>query len=219
VQKIESIAGCRSNKAYTLCRFFWIGAVSMALMVVYICTHKWDMVCFGILWWCIGIAPFLNFYRMQQELGERYSYLPNVGLMFVLAHFIIVSPYAVAGIIMMYATKTWFYIDGYSDDFWMVEFARMNSRDSWFAWHIVAMKRWEKQSFQEAVIFWVMAKQISPKEFKICYNLAAALKLAGHQKQSDELLLEAKANIPRGQEKTADEIISNFEQGKISILV
>lgn len=216
---LESIAGCRAYKAYNLCRFFWVGVIGISAMLLYICTHKWDMVCFGILWWCVGISPFLNFYRMQQELGERYVYLPNVGLMFVLSQFISFSPYAQAGFIIMYATKMWFYAESYSDDFWMVECARMHSRDSWFAWHIAAMKRWEKQSFQEAVIFWVMAKQISPKEFKICYNLAAALKLSGHHKQSDELLLEAEANIPRGQEKMVGEIIDRFKKGEITILV
>lgn len=216
---LESIAGCRSHKAYNLCRFFWFGAFSIGAMLFYICTHKWDMVCFGILWWCIGIAPFLNLYRMQQELGERYSFLPNVGLMIVLASFIYTNPYLVSGFLMMYATKMWFYMDSYKDDFWLIEHARINSPDSWFAWHIAALKRWDVKSHAEAINFWVMAKSISPKEFKILFNLAAALAICGNKTDFQALLAEAEANIPKGQEKQAGQLIADFRQGKVAILV
>lgn len=216
---LESIAGSKSFRAYTFCRFFWIGAISIVLMLGYIFTHKWDMVCFGILWWCIGIAPFLNFYRMQQELGERYAYLPNVGLMFILSSFIYTFPLVVSGFIMMYATKTWFWMDAYKDDFWLIEHSRMVSPDSWFAWHIGAMKRWEVKSITEAIIFWVQARSISPKEFKILFNLAAALILCGNKGEAMQLLSEAEANIPKGQEKMANQLISDFKEGKIAVLV
>jgi tetratricopeptide (TPR) repeat protein len=192
------------------------------------------MVCFGILWWCVGILPFLNLYRMQQEIGERYSYLPNVGLMIILASFISQYPYVVSAFLAMYATKTWFYIDAYRDDFWLIECARFNSPDSWFAWHIAAMKRWEKQSYTEAIIYWIIARSISPKEFKILFNLASALLKCNNLKESMELLNEAEINIPKGQEAQAGALVSDFRllvkenqdnvpmdqrKGKIAILV
>ena len=85
---LESIAGCNAPKAYSLCKFFWFGIGSLLLMIWYICTHRWDMICFGILWWCVGIAPFCNIMRMQQELAERFCYLPNIGLMVILSELI-----------------------------------------------------------------------------------------------------------------------------------
>lgn len=216
---LESIAGCRSSHAYTLCRFFWTGFVSISLMILYISIHKWDIVCFGILWWCVGIAPFINVYRMQQELGERYAYLPNIGLMIILSYFIHDHTYLVSGFLAMYATKLWFFMDGYQNDFWMVEFARMNQPKSWFAWHIAALKRWEKQSYTEAVIFWVIAKSISPKEYKILYNLAASLAVLNNKDEALKLLAEAEKNIPRGQEVACNDMIRNFREGKVTIIV
>lgn len=226
---LESIAGCNAQKAYTLCKFFWFGAGSLVLMLWYICTHRWDMVCFGILWWCVGIAPFCNLMRMQQELGERYVYAANVGAMLILAHFISPYPVVCAFFIGMYAMKTWDFISGYKDDFWFIEVCRINQPKSWFAWHISAVKRWDVQSYREAVIFWVMAKNLSPKEFKLLFNLAAALVVMGNQcveplrsnmiREGLGFLAEAEKNIPKGQEKMAGEFITNFRNNKVAILI
>ena len=216
---LESIAGCKAYRAYTFCRFFWLGAASISVMLWYVCTHRWDMISFGILWWFVGIAPFLNFYRMQQEIGERYSYLPNVGLMVILATLIHSNPYITAGFLGMYATKLWFFLPAYRDDYWIVEYARMNSPDSWFAWHIAAMKRWEVGSHIEALIFWVIAKRLSPKEFKILFNLAAALKVGHNDKESQEHLDLAEQNVPKGQEKQCQELLDKFKKGEITVLV
>jgi len=216
---LESIAGSRVKEAYSLCRLFWFGLFTVSLMAWYVSTHKWDMVCFGLLWWCLGIAPFLNLYRMQQELAERYAYLPNVGLMFVVSQFIHSSPYLVAGLLGAYACKTWFYIDGYRDDFILTEFSRVNSLDSWFGWHIGAMKRWEKQSFQEALLFWMEALKISPNEFKVLYNIAVVLHHCNQKKEALKYLERAEKCIPAGQEKAVAQILWNFKRGQITILI
>lgn len=226
---LESIAGCKAHNAYSLCKFFWFGLGSLLLMAWYMLTHRWDMICFGILWWCVGIAPFCNLMRMQQELGERYVYVANVGCMVILAQIISPYPYLIAGFITMYAVKTWFFIDAYKDDFWMIEHCRIAQPKSWFAWHISAVKRWDVQSYREAVLFWVMARNLSPKEFKLSFNLAAALVIMGNQmvephrsamiKEGLGFLAEAQKNIPRGQEKMAQEFISNFRKNKVCILI
>ena len=210
---LESIAGSKAYRAYTFCRFFWIGAGTLSLM----------------LWFCVGIAPFLNLYRMQQELSERYAYLPCVGLMFILATFIHSYPLLVGGWVMMYAVKMWFYLPAYKDDFWTIEYSRFNSPDSWFAWHLSAMKRWETNSIQEAIIYWVIAKNISPKEFKILFNIAAALVVIGNNtvepKRSELIreglgfLAEAEKNVPGGQEEMASKMIADFRKGQVYILI
>ena len=215
---LESISGSKVARAYTLCRFFWIGAITIIAMLIYVCTHKWDMVSFGILWWCVGIAPFCNLYRMQQEIGERYAYLPNAGLMVVLATCIHSYPYLVGGFLAMYAVKMWFYLPAYKDDFWLIEYSRMNSPDSWFAWHISAMKRFEKKSFMEALIFWVIAKSISPKEFKILYNIAGMLLQMNNRPEAEQFLKEASENVPKGQEEMASKMIQDWKEGKIAII-
>jgi hypothetical protein len=180
------------------------------------------MVHFALLWWIVGIAPFCNFIRIQQEIAERYAYLPNVGLMFVLASALGSSPVWSAVFISMYATKLWFYMDCYQDDFYLTEQASLNSPDSWFAWHIKAMKRWNSHSHQEALIYWAMARNISPNEFKINLNLATCLGLskeASHREEAKKYIEVAENNIPAGQEGQAGKLIEEWKKGNMTIVL
>jgi hypothetical protein len=113
----------------------------------------------------------------------------------------------------------WFYMDSFQDDYYLVEQACMNSPDSWFAWHVRGMKRWDVQSYKEAIILWTMARRISPREFKVNFNIAAALVLTKHQKEGLEFLKIAEANIPAGQEAQSNQLIAEFRSGKIAILL
>jgi hypothetical protein len=217
---MQSLSGCGKEKGYSLKdRFFWIGLVLIACIVWRFIAVPWDMVNFGLLWWCVCIAPFCNIVRMQQEIAERYAYLPNVGLMFALASMTAGNPYLMAGIIVMYATKMWFWMDAYQDDYYLVETSCINSPDAWFGWHVRGMRRWDQQSYQEAVIIWTMARLISPKEFKINFNLATALKMSGHHKEADQFLVIAGENIPKGQEAQVNELITNWKKGQLAIVL
>ena len=121
--------------------------------------------------------------------------------------------------IAMYMTKTWFYIDAYQDEYFLIEQACLNSPDSWFAWHIRAIKRWETQSYKEAMILWTMAKIISPKEFKLLYNLSTVLMIAGQKNEALKYLELAEQNIPEGQEEQTKKIIEEFKKGNVSIII
>jgi len=216
---LQSLAGSMRHKGYTLCRFFWIGVIAIISIVAYWVLVPWNLVSFGLLWWCVGIGMFLNFVRIHQEIAERYMYLPTVGLMYVLASAIIGNPYLIGGFLAMYATKMWFYMDAYQDDYYLVEHSCMNSPNSWYAWHLRAMKRWDVNARQEAIHMWVMAKLISPKEFKLLMNISSALRLSGNESEGLKFLAEAEKYIPPGQEKMAGEIIENAKNKKLTLLI
>jgi len=87
---LQSSSGSMKDKAYDIRdRFFWLGLVFIFAIVCYWLNFTWNMVSFGLLWWCLGILPFCNFMRMHQEIAERYAYLPSVGIMYCLAHFLL----------------------------------------------------------------------------------------------------------------------------------
>lgn len=217
---LQSLAGSGKARAYSFCdRFFWIGLLAILTISTYLIITPWSIISFGLLWFCIGIAPFLNLMRMSQEIAERYMYLPNAGLMIVLASILIGNPVMIAMFLTMYATKMWFYMDAYQDDFYLSEIACMNSPNSWFAWHVKAMKRWDAHSANEALIFWTMAHRISPKEFKLNFNLATCLVLCNKQKEALEYLDIAAKNIPEGQEERSWDLIHNFINGTVSVLL
>jgi hypothetical protein len=216
---LESIAGSKVANAYTLDRYFWAGVGSLGLMGVYIGTHDWNLISFGLLLWCVGIAPYLNLFRMNQEIAERYCYLPNMGLMYVLATVIAPYPIVCTAFITMYATRMWFYMDAFKDDYFLVEYSCLNSPKSWFGWHVRAMKRWDSKSYREAMILWVMAKALSPKEFKVIVNLATCLALCGEKKEADGYIEFAKTIIPAGQESHALKVIDDFKKGTYTVLL
>ena len=226
--ELESLAGSGIKRAYSYCPLFWTGVLGFLAMLVYVCLTPWSLVSLGLLWFCLGVAPFCNLYRMQQELADRYVYVANVGLMVAMAALLIHWPILLGLWIGAFAATTWQFIPAYQDDFWLVEQSRMNDRRSWFAWHIAAMKRFEVGSHQEAVMFWTIARQLSPKEFKILYNLASATAIVGNyctEPQRTKMIQEAfqwlkvaGENIPPGQETFATNMIEDFKKGKIAIL-
>lgn len=220
---LQSAAGSGAKKAYDWrCRFFWIGLIGLSTICGYLVIKPWSMVHFGLLLWLVAIAPFGNFFRIQQEIAERYMYLPNVGLMYALAAVLVHSPVWSAVFIAVYATKLWFYMDCYQDDYYLTEQAYLHSPDAWFAWHVKAMKRWDAKSHQEAFIFWMMARNISPNEFKLNLNIATVLGLShdpAHREKAKEFIDIAAKNVPRGQEEQCQHFIDAWRQGKMAILL
>lgn len=208
---LQSAAGCGKEKAYKIDRFFWIGLAGIAGIVFYWTSFSWNIVSFALLWWCIGIAPFLNFIRVQQEIAERYAYLPTVGLMVALAS--VLPQHLLWLLIGIYASKLWFYMDSYQNDFYLNENACLNSPDSWFAWHVRGHIRWNAQSYHEALIMWTMAKNISPREFKVLFNIAVCCMANKHKQEALYFLEQAQANIPEGQEESSMKMIEEFKNG------
>lgn len=216
---MQSLAGSGKARGYALDRYFWLGIPIFSGMAWKILFTPWDLISFGLVWWILGLLPFLNTFRLSQEIAERYTYAPLVGLMLALAHVCVGYPALTSAIIAMYATKLWFWMDAYQDDFYLVESSCLNSPQSWFAWHVKALKRWDVQSHKEAMLLWTMAKIISPKEFKILFNLATMLKIHKQDAEAAAFLKEAERNIPKGQEEMAGKIIKDWHEGKAAILI
>ena len=121
--------------------------------------------------------------------------------------------------LVYYATRAYYTLDMYKDEYWITEISVVEDPYAWWCWHCRAMKRFDNQSFREALIFWVIAKTISPKEFKLYVNIAACMRLLGNPKEADSYIEKAEKNIVPGQEKEVLEIIKNYKEGKTAILL
>lgn len=217
---LQSCAGSGKERAYSVKdKYFWLGLAYVVGIITYFILVPWNLVSFGLLWWCVCLAPFCNLFRMSQEIAERYAYLPMPGLMFVLASLLTQWPILIAFVLGFYAAKLWNYMDSYVDDYTLVESACLYSPKSWFAWHIRAMSRWERKSFQEAVIIWTMARMISPNEFKINFNIATALRLSKNDKEAEAFISIAEKCIPAGQEEETTKLLAEWKKGNLSILL
>lgn len=215
---LQSCAGSLAYKAYTLCRYFWIGVIGLVGVALY-AVHDWNTLSWALVAFVITIGPFCNIVRANQEIAERFAALPNVFLMFALAHVLAPYPVVLAAVLAFYATRTYYTLIMYKDEYFITELAVIEDPHAWWAWHCRAMKRWDTQSYKEALILWVMARLISPREFKILMNIAACLRLLNNNKEADAFLKMAEDNIVPGQEQEAAKFISAHREGKLPILL
>jgi len=193
---------------------FWLGLSLIGYMIYSL--FNWTPVSWGIFFYSISIAPYLNLFRMSQEIAERYCYVANIGLMFALAN--VCSPVVFAFVLGGYVMRLMVFMPAYKDDYWLIEYSVVEDPAAWFGWFIRAHKRWQQQSFREALNCWVMAKMISPTEFKILYNIAVVLKYLGKDDESLVYMKEAEKNIIKGQEKTAEHLITEYKRGRYQLL-
>ncbi len=215
---LQSSAGSGRHRAYSMKdRFFWIGIAFALGILAYWILVPWNMISFGLLWWCVCLAPFCNLMRMSQEIAERYCYLPSVGLMIAFAS--ILHPIAFYCILTLYATRLWWYMEAFADEYYLLEHSCLNDPAAWFAWHVRGMKRWDNKSYQEAVIIWTMARMLSPQEFKVNFNIATALAMSGHLEESKQFIEIAANNIPPGQEEESGKLLSEWKEGRLAIIL
>lgn len=216
---LQSAAGSMKHKNYTLCRYFWIGFIAASAWLAYAIMVPWNSLTWAFFAFSISIAPFTNIIRANQEIAERFSALANVFLMYWLAQIITPYPMIALAWIVFYATRTYYTVDLYKDEYAITERAVIEDPHAWWAWHCRAMKRWDTQSHREALLLWVMAKLISPREFKVLMNIATALRVLGNHKEADEYLKMAEENIIEGQEKEAAEFIAQHRAGRLPIIL
>jgi hypothetical protein len=118
----------------------------------------------------------------------------------------------------LYASRLWWIMPMYQDDYVIREYNVLEDNQCWFAWHMRAFHRWEVGSFHEAMTMWVMCRMISPKEFKILINLATVLRMLNKIQESKYFIEEAERNIIPGQEEAAKRIIQDVRDRKNVIL-
>lgn len=216
---LQSLAGSWATRwKSTNDRYFWIGVVGILGTIIYSCLY-WGPLAQVLVAYLITTIPYCNIVRANQEIAERFCALPNVFLMVALAYLIAPHMALVAVFLTFYATRTYYTINLYKDEYFITEMAVIEDPHSWWAWHCRAMKRWDTQSYKEALILWVMAKIISPKEFKILMNIATCLRILKNDKEADEYLKLAQENIVKGQENESFRFIEDHKKGKLPILL
>ena len=218
---LQSCAGndIMKKRAYSFDKFFWFGMTAIGVFVWLWITQGWSITTYGMFWFFVSIAPFSNFRRFQQEIADRYMYLPNIGLMIALASLIHTYPILIVLFMTMYISRLIPIMHMYTDDYWLVEMCVNEDPGAWYAWHIRGFKRWDNKSYREALTMWVMAKLLDPKEFKILFNISIVLRLLKQYAEADAYLKMAEDNIIEGQEEAAKALIAEYRSGRARMLL
>lgn len=125
----------------------------------------------------------------------------------------------ITAFLIFYATRAFYTVDMYKDEYWITEYSKQEDPHAWWVWHCSGMKRWDTGSYKEALTLWTMAKLISPLEFKVLMNIATALRLLKKNKEADHFLQLAEENIVKGQERDAALFIKKHKEGNLPILL
>lgn len=204
-----------AKRARSLSWEFWLG-IGMMLFLLYSVIWNWTPAAWGLFWYSCAIAPYLNLFRMQQEIAERYVYVANIGVMYLLGS--ILPPVCFYIILGFYCGRLFSFLLAYTDDYWLIEKSVNEDPGAWYCWFVRGHKQWQQQCIRGALNSWVMAKLLSPHEFKILYNLSVVLKYLRQDAEADKQMEEAKLHVIKGQENTANHLFKEFQEGRYQLL-
>lgn len=217
---MQSEAGSGRDKAKSIDIWFFIGVAMILSSIAYLILKPFTLMSFAIIWFYFSIAPFSNLIRMGQEIAERYAYVPCVAVMFLLATILAgQSPLLIAFVLGVYACKTFFWIEAYQSNYYLIEHSRIADKNAWFVWHLAGWLRWEADSHKEALRMWVKAVIIHPNESKVLWNIAVCLRILGKDDEAKQYFDRAIANAPKGQEAEWAEIAKEWERGKVAMRI
>ena len=192
--------------------FFFVG-LAVILFVLYSAVKCWTPVSWGVMWFVVCIAPYCNFIRMNQEIAERYAYIASIGSMFALATIIYPYPALFVAFITYYATRTWYFMPAYTDDFIITEYSCMEDPKAWYCWFVRANKMFNNKCIREALNLFMTANILSPGQFKVLFNIGIILKIIKKDEEGNKFLEEAKKHVIAGQEEDVKKIFKTVEDG------
>lgn len=216
---------------YSFDKDFWIGFVILC-GVGYMVFFQWGAVAWGLFWFSVNIAMWCNFYSLQINIGERYAYLANVGMMYALANVLYNLPipynyYLQGGVLLGYFIRLWYTMDFYKNEFWLRQHCIVEQKDSWRMWVAFGNTAFIEKNYNLALQYYAEAWNHNPIDFKINFNLAMMymlegslteslqhLKIAEEHYYENQYLEEAKEFMRRAKENI--EIIQKTKQIQMS---
>lgn len=198
-----------NKKCYALNKDFWAGILTIVASIVFMYFDK-SSAKLGLFWFIINVFMWLNLITIQQQIAERYLYLPNVGMMFFLACLIINYPIVITVFIVFYLTRLWWYMPAYINDYWHMLYNVCEDKYAHYPWCELAMKYFSDNNFTAAYTMWCEAHHRSPFDFKPLFNISTMLIVMGRFDEARDFLENAANNMYEGTEvKWVNEFIEH----------
>ena len=175
-----------NKKAYKIDKYFWAGVV---MILITLFSLRWT---FGLAWFCITIAMWTNVVSFNQTITLRYTYLPNAGLLLVIASLIIKFPLLAVMLLTYYATKLSLFVFFYKNEYWSIEHSCMEQPDFFYPWQNRAVHCFQNQNYHGALGNMIKANQLRPNDWKILYNLCQIYMMLGNINACKDFYAQAK---------------------------
>ena len=176
-------------------KYFWLGVISIIVVTSGIISD-YSGVRFGLIWFCLGIGLWLNLKMINQPIGERFCYLPNVGLMLALAHLVNGNTILITAFSVYYATRLWLHMGAYKDDFKFTEYNLydVNYPDQFTAWRMKGNSERNLGRPFKALESYYAGFLVRPRDLQINFLIAQLLAGIGFYNEAIEHLDKAEAS-------------------------
>ena len=171
-------------------KIFWAGIGLLAAMILGIIYGNF-LIKFGIIWYLTYIAFFSNWITMHQFIGERYCYIPVIGLCLLLAGVLEHSLLAFGMVCGLYMMRTWVHLPTYEDEVPFYQSNIWNFPDSEVAFANLGVTYIKRGLMGSAIDMWLISLKIN-KDYDVAYyNLSSTLKTKGDLKSAHANLKKA----------------------------
>lgn len=195
-----------NKKAYKLDKNFWTGTILFLGSAYLIYLNHSNLFGFGLLWFMINIIMWCNICTVQQQIADRYCYLPCIGIMLSLSYLAYHSPspfnyILLTTIFTYYGTRLWNYRFAYMNDYWQIEYNVMEQPNAHYAWISRGIKKFFFNDFDGALRDFCESRNFVDHDFKTNFNMATMLFCLGDLPQCEIYLKFAEENHYEGVEE------------------
>ena len=157
-----------NDKYYSFNRDFWVGFGTLVLTAFGIVFGNFYQ-SLGLTWFLVNVAMWGNLITFNQQIAERYLYLPAVGLMLAVA--VTLTPLVLSLLLVYYLTRLWWFMPSLSSEYWSVEYNLTEAKDLYYIWLSRGVHRYGEGNIHDAIRNMMQAYILEPKAFKVNLNL------------------------------------------------
>lgn len=187
-----------TENSFTFDKYFWFGIVTLLIIPLGLLLGN-DM--FGLVWFVLLMVQWCNFIVLNHPICERYTYLANVGLMFILAKTLLTIPYGIylACVIgTFYATKLSFFLPVYKTNFAYFRSNKEEFKDVAIAYNQEGLEAIRFGQPNTALDVFMSGLFCRPYDFRLNFNSANLLIGMGRLEQARYFVYRAEQSLDRG---------------------
>ena len=183
-----------TEKWYTFDKYFWLGIVTLFITPFSLYYN------IGLFWFVILMAQWCNFLILNHPICERYTYMANIGLMFILAKVLMVIPYGVYGSVafyVFYATKLWFFLPVYNTNYEYFRSNKENFKDVAIGYNQEGLEAIRFGQPNYALDTFMQGLFCRPYDFRLNFNSANLMIGMGKFDQAKFFLYKAEQSLDK----------------------
>ena len=188
-------------ESYKIDKYFFIGIVVVLATLI---TRN-----IYLIWFLVPVIMWCNFISFNQTIANRYTYLPNIGLMMFISS--LLPGYLSLALFVYYATKLINFLPFYKNEYWAIEHSCWEQPEFFYPWQNRAVHCFQNGNYHGALGNMIKASELRPNDWKITYNLCQIYMLLGNMAEAKNWFNKAKTCNIDGREDAIKGLMDRLE--------